>query len=315
VTEIPEIGLIAAVVVLVVIMSILRPSFLAPMNLQIVFRDVSIVGLLAVGVSLTMMTAGIDLSIGSVAALTGVVGAELMVSGVPILAAIAMGMLVAFGIGLLHGALVTRLGIAPFIITLVTLGVARGLALAITQGMPVNGLPDAFLWLGQGYVIGVPVPTVIFAVVAVAVGIFLGKTYIGRQIYAAGGNKEAARLAGVPVGRRVALTYVVSSSLAGLVGLILAARLGQGQPGVGVGYELTAITAAVLGGVSLAGGQGRIVGVVFGAALLGVITNGLLVLNISPYYQQIVLGCVLGAAVILDRLRAQRRAKTTGASR
>lgn len=213
---------------------------------------------------------------------------------------------------MIHGTLVTRLWIAPFIITLVTLGVARGIALAATQGLPVNGLPESFLWLGQGYILGIPVPAVIFALVSVTVGVFLRKTYVGRQIYAVGGNREAARLAGVPVGRRIDITYVVSASLAGLVGPILTARLSQGQPGIGVGYELTAITAAVLGGVSLAGGQGRIVGVVFGAALLGIITNGLVVLNVSPFYQQIVLGCVLGTAVILDRLRARRRDRTTG---
>lgn len=310
--DLPEIGIITAVIVLIVFMAIARPTFLAPLNLQIVLRDTSIFGLLAVGGSLTMMTAGIDLSVGSVAALTGIIGAELMVTGVPIPIAVVVALAVAFGIGVIHGTLITRLGIAPFIITLVTLGVARGIALAATQGLPVNGLPESFLWLGQGYILGIPVPAVIFALVSVTVGVFLGKTYVGRQIYAVGGNREAARLAGVPVGRRIDITYVVSASLAGLVGLILTARLSQGQPGVGVGYELTAITAAVLGGVSLAGGQGRIVGVVFGAALLGIITNGLIVLNISPFYQQIVLGCVLGTAVILDRLRARRRDRTTG---
>jgi ribose transport system permease protein len=270
-------------------------------------RNLAEFGTLAIGESFVILTGGIDLSVGSLAALSGVLTATLFVNdGLPLGPAILITLVMCAIIGFLHGWFVTRLNVPPFVITLVTFTAARGAAQAITQSVPVSISGQGFLNLSRNSVVGMPLPTIIFLVIAIVAWFVLERTYFGRQIYAVGGNREAARLAGINTSRRIMTTYLVSAILAGIVGILITARLGVGDPSVATGYELDAIAAAVIGGVSLFGGQGRIVGIVAGSVLLVLINDGLIVLNVSPYYQQIVLGGVLGLAITADRLRAKR---------
>jgi ribose transport system permease protein len=307
----PEIGVIAAVVVLFTAFAIASPNFAGLSNLQTMGGDLAQYGLLALGVSFVILTGGIDLSVGSVVALTAVLSAWLNVdAGLPVPIAILATLVVAAAIGTVHGLFVTRLGVPPFVTTLVTLVAARGAALAITKGFPIDGVGTSFSDLSAYRLLEVPMPTVIFIVACVLAWVFLERTYPGRQVYAVGGNREAARLSGIRTERRIMLTYLVSSVCAGVVGVLITSRLGVGQPSVGQGWELTAIAAAVIGGISLAGGAGRVLGVAFGAILLVIINSGLVILHVSPYYQQIVLGLVLAVAITTDRLRSRRLASS-----
>ena len=306
----PEAGVVAAVVVIVVVLTAVNPSFISVDNLQTMGRDLGQFGILAVGESFPMLTGGIDLSPGSITAFSGVFAAWLNVNAhVPAPLVIVIVLLVAASIGLVHGLFVTRLDVPPFVITLVTLVTGQGAALAITHGLPIDNIDPLFNGFVITNVLGFPPPTLLFALICVAVWFFLERTYLGRQLYAVGGNREAARLAGIRSNRRIVLAYVVSATSAGVVGMLVLGRLNVGEPGVAVGWELTAIASAVIGGVSLFGGSGRVVGVAFGAILLEVINNGLIILHVSPYYQQIVLGAVLAIAITLDRLRARRLAR------
>lgn len=306
----PEAGVVAAVVVIVVVLSVVNPTFASVDNLQTIGRDLGQFGILAVGESFPMLTGGIDLSPGSITAFSGVLAAWLNVNEhVPGPLVVVLVLLVAAAIGFAHGLFVTRLDVPPFVITLVTLVTGQGAALAITHGLPIDNVDPLFNGFVITNVLGFPPPTLLFALICVAVWFFLERTYIGRQLYAVGGNREAARLAGIRSNRRIVLAYVVSATSAGVVGMLVLGRLNVGEPGVAVGWELTAIASAVIGGVSLFGGSGRVVGVAFGAILLEVINNGLIILHVSPYYQQIVLGAVLAIAITLDRLRARRLAR------
>lgn len=306
-SETPEIGVVLACVVVFVGVWLDKPSFANTSNLQEMGRNLAEFGPLAVGESFVILTGGIDLSVGSLAALSGVLSAWLFVNkGLPLGAAVLLTLLCCASVGFLHGWFVTRLNVPPFVITLVTYTAARGAAQAITKSVPVTISGNGFLDLSRTKVWGIPLPAVIFAVLAILGWFVLERTYIGRQIYAVGGNSEAARLAGINTSRRIVTTYIVSAVMAGIVGVVISSRLGLGDPSVATGYELDAIAAAVIGGVSLFGGQGRILGIVAGAVLLVLINDGLIVLNVSPYYQQIVLGAVLGLAITADRLRAKR---------
>ncbi len=310
ITEVPEFGVITACVVVFIGVTLLKPSFANPSNLQVIGLDLANYGILAIGVTFTILTAGIDLSPGSLVAFTSMVSAYANANlGVPMLLCVVLSIAVGAVIGYLHGWFITRLNVPPFAITLVTLTAAAGGALALTKGQPISGVSDAYLTLVETRVAGVPVPVIVFTVVAVGAWFYLERTYAGRQVYAVGGNIEAARLSGIPVLRRLLFAYVVSGACAGIVGVLVIGRIGVGDPSVGSGWELDAIAAAVIGGVSLYGGEGRVIGVVAGALLLMLINNALIVLNVSPFYQQVALGLVLGVAIVADRVRAQRRGK------
>ena len=304
--ESPEAGVIVACVLVFAIIAANAPTYTSIGNLQVMGRDLAQVGILAVGESVVILTGGIDLSVGALAGLAGILTAWFNVNeGLPAPLAILLTLVVCAGVGLWHGTMVTRLNVPPFVITLVTYTVAQGMALAITTGTPINGIDPLFSNLSQYYIGRVPVPALFF-LGAVAIAWFaLERTYVGRQIYAVGGNKEAARLAGIPVARRVTSAYVSSAVLAGVVGVLVIGRMNVADPSVGSGWELTAIAAAVVGGVSLFGGEGRMVGIAAGAILLEFIANGLLALHVNTYYQTVVQGAVLGAAILLDRLRAR----------
>jgi len=306
-SETPEIGVVAACVLVFVGVFLAKSSFADGANLQEMGRNLAEFGILAVGESFVILTGGIDLSVGALAALSGVFSAWLFVNkGLPLGPAILLTVVLCAVVGLMHGLFVTRLNVPPFVITLVTYTAARGAAQAITQSVPITVSGNGYLGLSRDGVAGIPLPALIFIVVAVGAWFVLERTYFGRQVYAVGGNQEASRLAGINTSRRIMSTYVVSAVLAGIVGILITARLGVGDPSVATGYELDAIAAAVIGGVSLFGGQGRILGIAAGAVLLVLINDGMIVLNVSPYYQQIVLGVVLGIAITADRLRAKR---------
>jgi inositol transport system permease protein len=314
-------GIVLIFFAMVIALSFLTPAFLQPRNLVNVVRQISVVGLIAIGVTMVIITGGIDLSSGSVLALAAVVAASLAQRtdwqgakypglDVPLLLPIVSALAVGAICGLINGSLIARFKIPPFIATLGMMTVARGFAL-IYSDRPVSGLTDAYNYIGQGELLkmlpvpnqpplGIPVPVIILVVVAVAAHIMLNNTPFGRHIFAIGGNEQAARISGLNIGRIKIGVYTIAGLLAGLAGLVLSSRIGSGQPGLAVGYELDAIASAVIGGTSLSGGIGTIWGTIVGALIIGVLNNGLDLLNVSAYWQTIVKGSIIVIAVIID---------------
>ncbi len=294
-------GLVLALVVICAALSILKPQFFTVDNLLNVARQISLNGILAVGVTYVLLTGGVDLSLGSVVALAGVVAASFAHPGDwPVVVPIAAGIITGALCGGVNGVVITRGRVAPFIVTLGMMTIARGLALVISKGKPVSNLSESFLTLG-GDLGSVPIPVLILLGVAGVSWVLLTKLRLGRYIYAVGGNEQAALAAGLNIGGIKSFAYVVSGGLAGLAGVVLASRITTGQPNAGVAYELDAIAAAVIGGTSLSGGVGRVGGTLAGALLIGVINNGLDLLNVSSYYQQIIKGVIIVGAVWLDK--------------
>ncbi|NKL21215.1 ABC transporter permease [Rhizobium leguminosarum] len=279
--------------------------FLSWNNVSNVLRQSSINGILAVGVTFVILTGGIDLSVGSVMALVGVVAGSMLTlaSPYPMPLGIGVGLMVGCLCGLVSGALVAYLRLPSFVATLGMLSMARGLTLIYTDGRPIPNLLPEFKWLGAGTVAGVPVPAVILLAVFIVAWVTLKHTSFGRYIYAVGGNERAAKASGVSTRFVITMSYVVSGVLAGLGGLLLTARTTAALPQAGVGYELDAIAAVVIGGTSLAGGRGTLVGSLFGALIIGTLNNGMDLLGISSNYQQFLKGAIIIAAVIVDRSR------------
>lgn len=299
-------GLIMALVVLSIGLSMVRPGFLTVYNLVTVVRQISINGILAIGVTYVLITGGVDLSLGSVVALTGVVAASCAhPDQYPLLVPIAIGIGTGMLCGLANGAIITLGRVAPFIATLGMMIIARGLALVISSGRPVSDLSSSFKQIGGGDLGKVPIPILILFSVAVLSYVVLKHIRLGRYIYAVGGNEKAARASGLNVRGIKTVAYIICGGLAGLAGVVLASRVTTGQPNAGLAYELDAIAAAVIGGTSLSGGVGGVGGTVLGALLMGVINNGLDLLNVNLYYQQIVKGTIIIAAVWLDRRSSQ----------
>jgi inositol transport system permease protein len=296
--------MILALVLICAALSIAKPAFLTLPNLVNLIRQISVNGILAVGVTCVLLTGGVDLSLGSLVALTGVIAASFAhprqyPPAVPVL----MGVLAGAACGAVNGWVITRGRVAPFVATLGMMTAARGLALVLSGGRPVSDLSTEFTWMGSSDVAGIPVPSLIFSCVALASYLFLNNLKLGRHIYAVGGNENAARASGINVNAVKMLAYITCASLAGLAGVVLASRITTGQPNAGVGYELDAIAAAVIGGASLSGGVGGVGGTILGALLMGVINNGLDLVNVSSYYQQIVKGAIIVGAVWMDRSR------------
>jgi inositol transport system permease protein len=296
-----QVGLALALAVLMAALAIARPNFLTLANLLNLVRQISINGILAVGVTYVLLTGGVDLSLGSVVALTGVIAAHFAHPGqYPVLVPVAMGIAAGALCGAANGLVVTRGRVAPFIVTLGMMTSARGLALLLSGGRPVSNLSGAFAYVGGG-----SAPIVIFLAVAAVSHVLLKNMRLGRYIYAVGGNENAARASGVKVHRVKLAAYTVCGLFAGLGGVVLASRITTGQPNAGIGYELDAIAAVVIGGTSLNGGVGGVAGTVLGALLIGVINNGLDLMNVSSYYQQIVKGLIIVGAVWMDRSRGK----------
>ncbi|QWA10717.1 ABC transporter permease [Sodalis ligni] len=290
--------------------------FLSQDNILIVFRQISINGILAIGMTFVIITAGVDLSVGSVLALAGIVAARFATTNSNMAIgdtanAILLPTLVALGIGLvcgvINGTILARYRLQPFIVTMGMLSAARGLSLLTTDGNPVSQLNDDFRWLGNGYILGIPVPVVLFAVLLVLAWIVLNKTTFGRYVYAVGGNQKSARTSGINVLKIKVLVYTLCGAMAGIAGLILTARTGSAQTSAGTAYELDAIAAVVIGGTSMVGGIGTLVGTLFGVLIIGVMNNGLDLLGVQSYYQQIIKGALIVIAVMLDPSRKQQR--------
>ena len=304
-----ELGPIIAFLALAVFTAVLNPRFLTPFNLQTLGRQIAIFGILAIGETFVIISGGgaIDLSPGSMVALTGVMAAWLMTHRFPVWLSVVLILGFSMSVGVWHGFFVTKLRVPAFIITLGTLTMARGMSAVITKGWPIIGLPSSFLKLGQGEIIGIPVPVWILIVLGLITDFLLRKTVYGKHLRAVGGNETAARFSGVNVARVRMISFIISGFMAGVAGLIVAARLSQGQPGVGSMYELYAIASAVIGGTSLTGGEGSVLGAIVGASIISLLWNALVLLNVSTYWHNVVIGMVIVVAVTLDVLRKRIR--------
>jgi inositol transport system permease protein len=291
---------------MVIVLSILSPTFLQVTNLLNVVRQISIIAIIAIGVTMTIITTGIDLSSGSVVALAGVVTATYAHSDSQIVFAIIIGLLVGALTGFINGSISAIGKIPPFIATLGMYTAARGAALIFSDGRPITNLSSGFEFIGGGYLLGVPVPIYIMLVIGALSHVMLKYTKFGKHVYAIGGNMQAAFVSGINVKRILIYVYSFAGLLSGLAGIVLASRLSAGQPTAGVGYELDAIASAVIGGTSLSGGLGTITGTVMGALIIGVLNNGLDLLNVSPYWQQILKGVIIVGAVLLDKFKNKK---------
>jgi ribose/xylose/arabinose/galactoside ABC-type transport system permease subunit len=291
-------GILIGFIFLVVVSTIIEPRFLTAVNLLNVIRQVSIFGILAIGQTFIILTAGIDLSVGSVLAL-----AVVLVAGVlpkyGILPAIAVGLAIGAAMGTINGLGVTLGKVQPFVMTLGMLGIARGLAFMYTGGMPIPVLDKSFLFIGNGYLLGVPVPAIIFVVLVILAALVLRYTPFGRYVYAIGSNEEAARLSGVNVRQYKTLVYTIGGLLSGVAGILYASQLAVGPPIAGEGYELDSIAAVVVGGTSLFGGEGGMFGTFLGAAIIGSMANILNLTGVSPFVQKLAKGLLIIAAVII----------------
>ena len=297
-----ELGTLGGLLALCLLLTALTPYFLTVSNLLNVMEQTSINAVIAVGMTFVILSGGIDLSVGSLVALSGVVMASTLQAGAPIPVALLAGLLTGAFCGLVNGGLVTLGRLPPFIATLGMMSVARGAALLLTDGRPVSGFEAGFRSLATGRVVGVPVPVLVTLAVYVLAHLVLTRTRFGRYVYAIGGNEEATRLSGVPVRFHKTMVYALSGLVSALAAAVLTARLNSAQPIAGMMYELDAIAATVIGGTSLLGGQGRVSGTLIGALIMGVLRNGLNLLGISSFLQQVVIGLVIVGAVLLDSL-------------
>lgn len=295
-------GIVAAFVAICIALSSLNAYFLTVNNLLNILQQVSINGLLAIGMTFVILAGGIDLSVGSVVAFAGMVAASAVAGSTPYGAgaALAAGVLVGAACGALNGVVIARFRVPAFVVTLGMLSIARGATQIYNDGMPISGLSDAFLFIGQGKAAGVPIPVLIFLSMFVASLAVLRYSRFGRYVYAVGGNEKSARASGVPTRLVLLAVYSICGACAGLAGVVLNARTTSALTQAGVGYELDAIAAVVIGGTSLSGGVGGVSGTLFGVLIIGVINNGLDLMGVSSYYQQVIKGAVIVCAVLLD---------------
>ncbi len=302
-------------ILLILIFSSLHPRFLHPLNIFNVMRQISITGLIALGMTFVIIVRGIDLSVGSLIALCGLVGAVIAKGGLverfsvgvgtelanPWYWALAGSVLIGLLAGTVNGVCITKLKVPAFVVTLGGLSAYRGTALLVSDGGPISGFNEAYRWIGQGKIGMVPIPVIIFLVLIVLCHIVLKYTVYGRYIYSVGGNPEAARLSGINIDLIITSTYIITGFFVGLAAFILSARLNSSEAVAGLGYELNVIAVVVVGGTSLFGGRGNILGTIIGAMLFGVLQNGLVLLNVSSYIQQIIIGIILILAVTFDK--------------
>jgi ribose/xylose/arabinose/galactoside ABC-type transport system permease subunit len=304
-----EAGIALVVILVAFILALVADNFFTLANIQIVARVISLNAIISIGMTMVILLGDIDLSVGSVVALSSVItGYVMVVMGMPILVGVLAGILSGAIIGLINGGIVIKTGVPSFIVTLGMMGIARGIALVITKGSSISGLPSSYLTVGQGFMLGIPIPVVIMVIVAIAAHIFLSRMGTGRHIYFTGSNTEAALLSGINVNRVKVLVFVICSALAGLEAVIEVSRMSTALPAAGLGYELTAIGAVIIGGASFLGGEGTILGTLLGATLLGLIANGLILLGVSAYWQTVFSGSIIILAVTLDMWRQRRSA-------
>lgn len=297
-----EYGILVALILIVIVLSIVSPSFLGIRNILNVLRQVSINGYLAIGLTFVILTGGIDLSVGSTVAFSGVMAATLAQNSEnSTLFIVLIGLLVGLAVGLANGIIIAKFNLAPFIVTLGMMSVVRGMTFVYSDGRPIPNLKEEFLEIGRGSFLGVPIPVIILIVVLLFAWFILYKIKFGRYVFAVGGNEQASLISGLNVSKIKIIVYGISGLLAGLAGVILTSRVTSGLPQSGQSYELDAIAAVVIGGTTLSGGKGKLWGTVVGFLLIGVISNGLDLLNVSSFYQLIVKGFIIILAVMLDR--------------
>ena len=295
-------------ILLCVVFALGSDRFLTPSNLLNVALQTSIIAIVAIGMTFTILTAGIDLSVGSIMALSGALAAGLAVrQGMGTFPAIGLALIAGMGVGLVNGLLIVKGKMPPFVATLATMAIARGLTLVYTDGRPIAGIDESFMFLGTGKVLGIPMPVIIMIVVFIIAYLVLRYTKYGNYVYATGGNEEVSRLAGIKTNLIIGSVYVVSGLTAAIGGVLLVGRLWSAQPNAAVGLELDAIAAPVLGGVSLFGGVGSVTGALVGAFILGVLSNGLNLMGVPSFYQQVIKGVVLILAVMLDLYTKRKR--------
>jgi ribose transport system permease protein len=307
-----ELSLLLIVIALGILLSIFTENFSGQSNLFNVARQVSLIIVVALGATLVLISGGIDLSVGSVLGLAGIVTSLASVSGIPVVIAILLGLATGVACGLINGLLIAKAKINPFIVTLGMMSVARGIALVVTKGYSITIESEFLLYLGQGYVGPVPVPVIIMILCVLAVDLYYRKHTFGSRVRAIGGNEEAARISGIKIDKNRIVIYALAAFLAAFAGIIMVGRLNVGQPSAGQGWELRAIAAAIVGGTSLSGGVGSIWGTVLGAILIGIIGNGMVLLGIPMEWEQVVTGTIIVAAVALDSLTRRRTRGTHG---
>jgi ribose transport system permease protein len=293
-------------IVLFIALTIATPHFLPAINLASVARQTAVINIMALGMTLVIITGGIDLSVGSILAIAGLFGTMAIKDGYPIPIAIIIGIATGLLCGFLNGLMITQLRINAFIVTLGTLEAYRGLALVVSKGLPVHEIPDSFSFLGDGNLLGIPFSLWLLALCALLMHFVLEHTKLGRYAFAIGSNSAAAYYAGVPIKFHLTAVYAIAGMLAGLAGMIEASRLMTGQPTAGQGYELQAIAAVVIGGGSLQGGEGSVMGTLIGAFIIGLLSNGSDLLGVNPYWQQVIIGAVIIVAVAFDELRKRK---------
>jgi len=295
-------GIFIAFLALIILMSVLSPAFLKLTNVMNILRQASINGIVAVGMTFVIILAGIDLSVGSVLALAAVVATSFAHPGeYPLMVPVCAGLLTGAVCGFVNGFIIAKRNIAPFIVTLAMMTIARGAALVYTNGRPVIELSDAYNNIGGSYFLGIPTPVIIFIIIILAGWVLLSKTVFGRHVYATGGNTMAAELSGIRTQRITIRVYTLVGLLSGLAGIVLSSRVMSGSPATGQGYELDAIAAVVIGGTRLTGGVGTISGTIIGVLIIGVMNNGLDLLNVSSYWQLVVKGIIIVLAVLLEK--------------
>jgi ribose transport system permease protein len=305
-----------ALFVLCLVISLLSDKFITVTNGWNVMRQISVNICISTGMTLVVLTAGIDLSVGSVLALCGAITAGLLKNGIEIpagnlyigftlLGALLAGVLTGSVLGMFNGWTITKFKVPPFVATLAMLTIARGLTMLYTKGYPISGLGNKFAFIGTGWLLGIPVPVWISVIIVLIAVVLTNKTRFGRYVYAIGGNESAARLSGININRVKIAVYALAGAFAAIGGIIVTSRLDSAQPNAGTSYELDAIAAVVIGGTSLSGGKGSVWGTVLGAVIIGVLNNGLVLLNVSPFWQQVVKGIVILVAVIIDKANSK----------
>jgi ribose transport system permease protein len=305
-----------ALVLLCIVLSIVSDKFLTVDNTWNVMRQISVNICISVGMTLVILIAGIDLSVGSILALCGAIAAGLLKNGIPVpssnlyigftlLGAMLVSMLAGAALGWFNGWTITKFKVPPFVATLAMLTIARGLTMLWTKGFPISNLGDSFDYIGTGWFLGIPLPVWISGIVVIIAVIITNKTVLGRYIYAIGGNENASKLSGININKVKLIVYAISGLLAAVGGILVTSRLDSAQPNAGISYELDSIAAVVIGGTSLMGGRGTIMGTVLGAVIIGVLNNGLVLMNVSPFWQQVVKGAVILLAVMIDKANSK----------
>src|SRR3989454_2909691 len=302
-----ESGIFLALLVLMLTITAFQSNFATANNLYLIGRQIAYTAIVALGVFFVILTSGIDLSVGSVVGLSGVICGMAMAAGLPPFVAVAVGLLTGLAVGAVNGAIVAYVGLTPFIVTLGMLSMARGLVFILTHGDSIRAIPEPFIRAGLMDVLGIPMPVIVLALVGIIAYFVSNYSVFGRQLYALGGNEQAAALSGINTRHLKLMAYSISAMLSSITGVLFVARFRSAQANAGLGMELDAIAAAVIGGTSLMGGQGSVLGVLLGASIMGVLRNGLVLMEVSSYWQELIIGLVIVLAAIIDIVRNRWR--------